>query len=158
MNNVCCGRIQLPINSGSRAKALVISCTELDELPTWSVRSFLGPFMTMRVPGAIPDVWNSKAGDQLAEMLVTRPNIKHLLICAHSLCRHSQSHTLLHNSWLGNMVNNLREWADLLGRDDLEIHVWTYEPEMEWISALDHETNMFVPLDSCTQLVRARQA
>lgn len=158
MDNICCGHAQVPVYTSSKTKALVISCSELDELPIWTVRRFLGPFATMRVPGATPDVWQSREGEQLAELLTKTPNIKHLLMCTHSLCRYSHGRTPLHNPWLGNMVRRLKEWAALIGRPDLEIHFWIYEPEMEWISALDHETDIFVPLNSCTQLIRQLEA
>lgn len=183
MNTNCCERAEMPCHSGRRVNTLVVTCAELDDLPIWNIRRFLGPFMTMRAPGAMPDISESKEGKLLAELLMEYRTIKHLVICAHSLCVHfghsapsanlSQSWRevlenpglrprhrlgLLQQCWLCNMVRRLRAWSVIIGRPDLEIHAWIYEPEMEWISALDQETDIFVPLNACTKLIRAAKA
>lgn len=173
----CCGQVELPGYSGSPVNTLIVTCTQLDELPTKTVDYFLGPFVAMRFPGAIPDITDSSNGKFLAGLLQDNQNIKHLVVCAHSLCEHfdcsvlSQDEDageseedendwkpkyklgLLQQNWLSKMVRLLKIWTGNLGRADLEIHAWIYEPEVEWISAMDHETDMFVPLNACTKLV-----
>lgn len=168
----CCSRAELPDFSGDPPKTLIVTCAKLDDLANWTIRRFLGPFVSMRAPGAIPDISSSEDGLTLAKLLKEHDNIKHLVICAHSLCVHF-GHTprdndlkeldenwrpkyklgLLQQRWLSNTVNSLRLWAISIGRMDLEIHAWIHEPEVDWISALDQETDMFVPLDACIKLV-----
>lgn len=193
MNNRCCGKAEMPNHCDRRINTLVVACAELDDLSNWNIRRFLGPYMTIRSAGAIPDISDSKEGRLLADLVTGNPNITHLVICAHSLCAHFGSAKwcsdlsqtwreddmcavvrdlvlenpglrpryrsgLLQQRWLSNMVRRLRTWSMRIGRPDLEIHAWIYEPEMDWISTLDQETDIFVPLNACTKLLRAVEA
>lgn len=49
---------------------------------------------------------------------------------------------------LSNMISEMTKWLRAYGAGHIQIHGWIYEAESNWISALDFETGLFLPLNA----------
>lgn len=179
MDRKCCVRARKPSHVSRIAEVLLISCTELEELPSWTVRRHLGTFTVLRSPAALLDPEQSSQTRLLREMLAENPAIKQIVVCAHTLCgqlskmksprgqegasqKSSQAcennvcqlktAASIQEECLSRNQDKIRNWLKELGRGEIELHTWIYEPESQWITTLDSETDIFVPLNACARL------
>lgn len=159
-------RARTPVRLNHQASVIVVTCNELEQVPAWIIRKYLGTFMIVRTPGAVLDAADSNAAS-LEHIIVNNPDIRHVVLCLHSLCTqfHVESplfkqdvstktdlkKAMLQQVWLSKTIPNLKSWFNKLGRDEIELHGWIYEPETDWVSALDTETGLFLPLNAHTR-------
>lgn len=153
-------QVQNLVKISSNIKTLLIACSELEDLPGWSVRKNLGAYSVLRRPAALVEPEKDRS---LLIELSSRTQIKNIVLCAHSLCKYFQKGSRLkvlelskQAELLSKNQKQLYSWFCKQGRSDIELHSWLYEPEAEWISALDDETGIFVPLNACTRLYASR--
>lgn len=156
----CCEQAHAPVRIDDRVRTVFITCDELEQLPEWTVRRHFGPFTVLRTPGASLPENNEQ---ELLQALVSKSSVKHLVICQHSLCskflQATQFRRSLHKElnidyrrslWQQQLMRislpKIKQWLKSINRDDIEVHGWIYEPETDWISALDSDCETFVPL------------
>jgi carbonic anhydrase len=196
MHNSCCGQAQSPVRVNNKVRTLVISCVELEQIPSWTVRRHLGSYMVIRTPGGLLELPGSDEDmASLEQILIENTGIQHFVVCLHSLCtkfdqasalftrdnslvksrrfqnlrklQYSLSteyaeltadhrKALLQQRWLCEILPKLRQWLKELRRDDVELHGWIYEPETDWISALDTECGLFVPLNAYSKFCNTK--
>lgn len=156
-------RARTPVHVSHQASVIVVTCIELDQLPSWIIRKHLGAFTIIRTPGAVLNPSDSNAGF-LEQAIVNNPDARHVVLCLHSLCtqfnekaslfeqdtstKTDLKKALIQQMWLSKSMPKLKRWFQKLGRDEMEIHGWIYEPETDWVSALDTETGLFLPLNA----------
>lgn len=54
----------------------------------------------------------------------------------------------IQHHWLRRMLPEERLWHRMRGHQQLQLHGLIYETETNWLSALDQETGLFVPLNA----------
>lgn len=160
----------LPIVGLEDAQTILITCSEENGLPSPSELKRLEPFVFITTHGAQISAPKDDLDpiESLMTVLNGAPRVEHIVLCMHSGCSHLRLPDCydflikrgrnaifpLHDV-LKEQVAFIKTGVQARLKDDEKcpaVHGWLYEPEIEWVSFLDDETGLLLPLSANPEL------
>lgn len=153
--------LKIPEYSLIEVETIIVACCEDDSIPSAKELEKLQPLAYILVPGALihapPAELRTSAGimhpppeakasyNFFKSVLTSMPNAKDIIICTHSGCKFETSNDPLQQ--LDDVSKILIE-SPILKQREIRLHVWHYEPEINWVSFFDVDTNLMLPLNA----------
>jgi hypothetical protein len=148
------------------AQTILITCCEKNGLPPSSELLRLEPIAFLTIPGAqlTTEEDSSDALESLSKVLDEAPQVEHIVLCLHSGCAHLRlpecydflikrgrnaifpMHEVLKEQ-VAFIKSALKGRSNRRGKSPA-VHGWLYEPEIDWISFLDDETGLLLPMSA----------
>lgn len=157
----CAYSLKVPECSLLEIRTAIVACCEQNAIPNSQELNGLQPIAFILIPGArihtqTPEQRSSAdimhpppecdySLNFFDAVISNMPNVEDIIICTHSECSYPVEMDFEKQLRLTSLC---LKRSEQVWRQSVQVHVWHFEPEVNWVSFFDTDTRQMLPLNA----------